>query len=84
MPRVCDREGCGRRILEKNGSPSYDRHFCSSNCRREDKRERVAWYHGTTRRHPISPALSPQTTQTRASKPLWATNTALSTGLKRQ
>ena len=42
MPRVCNREGCGGRILEKNGSPSYDRHFCSSNCRREDKRERVA------------------------------------------
>jgi len=42
MPRVCNREGCGRRILEKNDSPSYDRHFCSSNCRREDKREHMA------------------------------------------
>ena len=45
---------------------------------------RMPWYHGTTRRHPIFPALSAQTTQTRASKPPLATNTALSTGLKRQ
>lgn len=42
MPRVCSREGCGSPIVGKDGRPSYDRHFCSSNCRREDKRERVA------------------------------------------
>ena len=42
MPRVCNREGCGKRIIGKGGMPTYNRHFCSSNCRREDKRERVA------------------------------------------
>lgn len=41
MPRLCNREGCGRRIVGSDGRPSYDRHFCSAGCRREDKRERV-------------------------------------------
>lgn len=41
MPRVCNREGCGRRIVGKDDSPSYDRHLCSADCLRQDKRERV-------------------------------------------
>ena len=42
MPRVCGHEGCGKPIVGRDGRPSYDRHFCSSNCRREDKREATA------------------------------------------
>ena len=42
MPRVCNREGCGKRIVGSDGRPSYDRHFCSAGCRREDKREHMA------------------------------------------
>jgi len=42
MPRVCNRGGCGKPIVGKDGRPRYDRHFCSASCRREDKRERVS------------------------------------------
>ena len=42
MPRVCNRQGCGRRIVGKDGRPRYDRHFCGADCLREDKRERLA------------------------------------------
>jgi len=42
MPRVCNLEGCGKRIVWKDGRSRYDRNFCSADCRREDKRERVA------------------------------------------
>jgi hypothetical protein len=41
MPRVCNREGCGRRIVAKDGSPDYRKHFCGSACLKTDKRERV-------------------------------------------
>ena len=39
--RVCNREGCGKKIVSKEGLPDYRRHFCSSDCLRLDKRERV-------------------------------------------
>jgi len=42
MPRVCNREGCGGRIVGSDGGPKYNRHFCSPDCLREDKRERLA------------------------------------------
>jgi len=42
MPIVCNREGCGKRVVGKDGRPRYDRNFCGADCRREDKRERVA------------------------------------------
>lgn len=41
MPRVCAREGCGKRLIRKNGTPDYHRHFCSSECKNTDKRERI-------------------------------------------
>jgi hypothetical protein len=41
MPRVCNREGCGRRIVSKDGTPDYRKHFCGSACLRIDKRERL-------------------------------------------
>jgi hypothetical protein len=41
MPRVCNREGCGRRIVAKDGSPDYRKHFCGSPCLKIDKRERL-------------------------------------------
>lgn len=110
MPRVCSREGCGSLIVGKDGRPSYDRHFCSAGCRREDKREHMAELRRKARigrcrfcgrktvgnasqnalvpRHDAPPPNFPgsifPTTQTRASKPPLATNTAQSTGLKRQ
>jgi hypothetical protein len=39
--RVCNRAGCGQLIVGKDRSPRYDRNFCSSQCRRADKRERM-------------------------------------------
>ncbi len=42
MPRVCNREGCGKRVVGKDGKPNYDHHFCSVECRAEDKREHIA------------------------------------------
>jgi hypothetical protein len=41
MPRICNREGCGRRIIAKDSSPDYRKHFCSPTCLRIDKRERL-------------------------------------------
>jgi hypothetical protein len=41
MPRICNREGCGKRILTKDGSPDYRKHFCGSACLKIDKRERL-------------------------------------------
>jgi hypothetical protein len=41
MPRVCNREGCGKRIVAKDGSPDYRKHFCGSACLKIDKRERL-------------------------------------------
>lgn len=41
MPRVCNREGCGARIVGKDGSPDYRKHFCGPACLRADKRERL-------------------------------------------
>ena len=39
--RVCIRAGCGRPLLRKDGTPDYRRHFCSTECLRQDKRERL-------------------------------------------
>lgn len=41
MPRICNREGCGKRIVAKDGSPDYRKHFCGSGCLKIDKRERL-------------------------------------------
>jgi hypothetical protein len=41
MPRICNREGCGRRIVAKDGSPDYRKHFCGAACLKIDKRERL-------------------------------------------
>jgi rRNA maturation protein Nop10 len=41
MPRICNREGCGRQILTKDGSPDYRKHFCGAACLKIDKRERL-------------------------------------------
>lgn len=41
MPRICNREGCGKRIVGKDGSPDYRKHFCGSACLKIDKRERL-------------------------------------------
>lgn len=41
MPRVCARENCGRRLVRKDGTPDYRRHFCGTKCKNEDKRERI-------------------------------------------
>jgi hypothetical protein len=41
MPRICNREGCGRRIVAKDGSPDYRKHFCGPACLKIDKRERL-------------------------------------------
>jgi hypothetical protein len=41
MPRICNREGCGKRIVAKDGSPNYRKHFCGSACLKIDKRERL-------------------------------------------
>jgi hypothetical protein len=41
MPRVCARPRCGRELLSKDGSPNYQRKFCSPEHLAEDKAERV-------------------------------------------
>jgi len=41
MSRVCAREGCGERLVRKDGTPDYHRHFCGSECKNADKRERI-------------------------------------------
>lgn len=41
MSRICNREGCGRRIVAKDGSPDYRKHFCCAACLKIDKRERL-------------------------------------------
>jgi len=41
MPRVCNREGCGNRIVANDGSPDYRKHFCGPACLKIDKRERL-------------------------------------------
>jgi len=41
MARICNRESCGKRIVAKDGSPDYRKHFCSPACLRSDKRERL-------------------------------------------
>jgi endogenous inhibitor of DNA gyrase (YacG/DUF329 family) len=41
MPRVCARENCGKRLVRKDGTPDYHRHFCGSHCKNADKRERM-------------------------------------------
>lgn len=41
MPRICNREECGKRIVAKDGSPDYRKHFCGAACLKIDKRERL-------------------------------------------
>jgi endogenous inhibitor of DNA gyrase (YacG/DUF329 family) len=41
MPRICNREGCGKRIVAGDGSPDYRKHFCGAACLKIDKRERL-------------------------------------------
>ena len=41
MPRVCAREGCGVRLLRKNGRLDFHRYFCSSEHAREDRIEKL-------------------------------------------
>lgn len=41
MPRVCNREGCGAKIVGNDGSPDFRKHFCGPACLRADKRERL-------------------------------------------
>jgi hypothetical protein len=41
MPRVCNREGCGKQIVGKDGRSDYRKHFCSIPCLNNDKRERL-------------------------------------------
>jgi hypothetical protein len=41
MPRICNREGCGKRIAARDGSPDYRKHFCGAACLKIDKRERL-------------------------------------------
>jgi endogenous inhibitor of DNA gyrase (YacG/DUF329 family) len=41
MARVCAREGCGTRLVRRDGTPDYRRHFCSAVCKNMDKRERM-------------------------------------------
>jgi hypothetical protein len=41
MPRICGREGCGNRLSRSDGTPDYRRHFCSSQCKNADKREKM-------------------------------------------
>lgn len=41
MPWVCNREGCGKRIEAKDGSPDNRKHFRGAACLGIDKRERL-------------------------------------------
>lgn len=41
MPRICNRENCGKRIVSTDGSPDYRKHFCGAACLKIDKRERL-------------------------------------------
>lgn len=37
--RVCARKGCGNDLLNKNGTPSYRRHWCSVDCKNLDRKQ---------------------------------------------
>ena len=41
MPRVCNRAGCGKPLLKRDGTPDYRRQFCSDDCSRADRREKM-------------------------------------------
>lgn len=43
MPRICQREGCGKRLLDDEGNPEYNnnRRFCGDECLKLDKQERL-------------------------------------------
>ena len=41
MPRVCARPRCGKELLNKDGSPNYQRKFCSPEHLADDKGERL-------------------------------------------
>lgn len=41
LPRVCSRANCGKRLLKRDGTPDYHRHFCGDECSRADRREKM-------------------------------------------
>ena len=50
MPRVCARPRCGRELLNKDGSPNYQRKFCCPEHLAEDKAERLGTKRDRARR----------------------------------
>jgi len=42
MPRVCNLEGCGKRLATKTGAPDFRKHFCSREHKNLDSKERMA------------------------------------------
>jgi hypothetical protein len=54
MPKVCARESCGKRLIRKDGTPDYNRHFCGSECKNADKRERIRAKRGQAKARPVS------------------------------
>jgi hypothetical protein len=40
--RICNQERCGRPLLNKNGTPNFRKHFCSIECVRMDRKEKMA------------------------------------------
>jgi len=49
MPRVCIREGCGVRLVKKNGRPDFRRRFCSREHKNADKLERIQLFRANAR-----------------------------------
>jgi len=41
MPRVCSRADCGMMLLKRDGTPDHHRQFCSDDCSRADRREKM-------------------------------------------
>lgn len=39
MPRICNRQGCGKLLMSKDGRPDYRSHFCGRQCKNADSRE---------------------------------------------
>lgn len=39
MPRVCNRQGCGKLLMSKDGRLDFRRHFCGRHCKNADARE---------------------------------------------
>jgi len=41
MPRICACDGYGKRLVKKDGSPDYHRHFCGFEYKNAKKRLRI-------------------------------------------